>query len=257
MLRFSFSMTLRDWRAHELRFLLIALALAVASLTAVQFFSSRMGAAMQRDAHQLLAADLRIAAEAPIDARWRAQAATLGLRSAATVELNSMALAGGGRCRALAHGGAQGGRGRLSLARHPVAARRRCHAGMARPQAAPGSTRPCWSATAWPSVSQIRIGELRLTIARSIASEPDRGPAALVLRAARDDFDGRPARQRPARERRPGRLLPAGGRRGAGCWPATSARSTGPRARSCGSRRWPPATRPPAARWTRRPSSCR
>ncbi|UUZ56717.1 hypothetical protein LP419_17600 [Massilia sp. H-1] len=104
-----------------MRFLLIALALAVASLTAVQFFSSRMGAAMQRDAHQLLAADLRIAAEAPIDARWRAQAATLGLRSAATVELNSMALAGEGdaaRSRMVALKAVEGGyplRGTLSL----------------------------------------------------------------------------------------------------------------------------------------------
>lgn len=179
MLRFSFSMTLRDWRAGELRFLLIALALAVASLTAVQFFSSRMGAAMQRDAHQLLAADLRIAAEAPIDARWRAQAATLGLRSAATVELNSMALAGEGhaaRSRMVALKAVEGGyplRGTLSL-----------HGG-----AAAGGP-PAGSAWVDPALlerdglavgSQIRIGELRLTIARSIASEPDRGPAALVF----------------------------------------------------------------------------
>ena len=46
----SMRMTQRDWRAGELRFLLIALALAVAALSAVGFFVERLNAALSRDA---------------------------------------------------------------------------------------------------------------------------------------------------------------------------------------------------------------
>jgi predicted lysophospholipase L1 biosynthesis ABC-type transport system permease subunit len=42
MLMQSFRMTARDWRAGELRFLLVALIVAVASLSAVGFFIDRM-----------------------------------------------------------------------------------------------------------------------------------------------------------------------------------------------------------------------
>jgi putative ABC transport system permease protein len=49
----SVRMTQRDWRAGELRFLLIALALAVAALSAVGFFVERLNAALSRDAAQL------------------------------------------------------------------------------------------------------------------------------------------------------------------------------------------------------------
>src|SRR5260221_306048 len=49
----SLRMTQRDWRAGELRFLLIALIVAVASLSAVGFFVDRMRAGLSRDAHKL------------------------------------------------------------------------------------------------------------------------------------------------------------------------------------------------------------
>ena len=45
---------LRDLRAGELRLLIVAVALAVASLTAVGFFADRLNGGLQRDALQLL-----------------------------------------------------------------------------------------------------------------------------------------------------------------------------------------------------------
>ena len=45
----------RDVRAGELRLLFVALTLAVAALSAVAFFSSRLDAVLRRDAAQLLA----------------------------------------------------------------------------------------------------------------------------------------------------------------------------------------------------------
>jgi putative ABC transport system permease protein len=89
-------MTRRDWRAGELRFLLIALVVAVASLSSVGFFVDRMRAGLNRDAHQLLGADLVINADQPIDDAWRAEARKRGLQLAETVVFPSMALAGEG-----------------------------------------------------------------------------------------------------------------------------------------------------------------
>lgn len=96
MFRLSLTMTLRDWRAGELRFLLVALMIAVASLSSVGFFVDRMRNGLNRDAHQLLGADLLVSADQPIAALWRLEAQKRGLQLAETVVFPSMALAGEG-----------------------------------------------------------------------------------------------------------------------------------------------------------------
>ncbi|MQR01664.1 ABC transporter permease [Glaciimonas soli] len=92
----SLRMTQRDWRAGELRFLLVALIVAVAALSSVGFFVDRMRAGLTRDAHQLLGADLLVAADQPINPEWRSEAQRRGLTLADTVVFPSMALAGDG-----------------------------------------------------------------------------------------------------------------------------------------------------------------
>lgn len=92
----SLRMTQRDWRAGELRFLLIALIVAVAALSSVGFFVERMRAGLNRDAHQLLGADLVISADQPISDAWRGEATRRGLSLAETVSFPSMAIAGEG-----------------------------------------------------------------------------------------------------------------------------------------------------------------
>ncbi|MBC7513532.1 MAG: FtsX-like permease family protein [Herminiimonas sp.] len=96
MLAQSFRMTARDWRAGELRFLLLALIVAVASLSSVGFFVDRMRTGLTRDAHQLLGADLVVSADQPIRADWIVQARRRNLAVAQTVVFPSMALAGEG-----------------------------------------------------------------------------------------------------------------------------------------------------------------
>ena len=96
MLAQSFRMTARDWRAGELRFLLLALIVAVASLSSVGFFVDRMRTGLTRDAHQLLGADLVVSADQPIRADWIAQARSRNLSVAQTTVFPSMALAGEG-----------------------------------------------------------------------------------------------------------------------------------------------------------------
>lgn len=92
----SFRMTQRDWQAGELRFLLVALIVAVAALSSVGFFVDRLRTGLNRDAHQLLGADLVISADQPISDAWRAEAKRHGLNLAETVSFPSMALAGDG-----------------------------------------------------------------------------------------------------------------------------------------------------------------
>jgi putative ABC transport system permease protein len=89
-------MTRRDWRAGELRFLLVALIVAVAALSSVGFFVDRMRTALGRDANQLLGADLVVNADQPINDAWRAEAARRGLTLAETIAFPSMAVAGEG-----------------------------------------------------------------------------------------------------------------------------------------------------------------
>src|SRR5450830_825522 len=96
MFRLSFKMTARDWRAGQLRFLLVALIVAVAALSAVGFFVDRLRSGLNRDAHQLLGADLVISADQPVNAVWRAEALKRGFTLADTVTFPSMAQAGEG-----------------------------------------------------------------------------------------------------------------------------------------------------------------
>ncbi len=93
-LQHALRMTRRDWRAGELRFLLAALAVAVAALSAVGFFVDRMNAALERDATELLGADLLVRSDYPLRETWRAEAAARGLLSADVVSFPSMATTG-------------------------------------------------------------------------------------------------------------------------------------------------------------------
>ena len=93
-LRHAWRMTRRDWRAGELRFLLAALAVAVAALSAVGFFVDRMNAALERDATELLGADLLVRSDYPVREAWRTEAAMRGLLSADVVSFPSMATTG-------------------------------------------------------------------------------------------------------------------------------------------------------------------
>jgi putative ABC transport system permease protein len=96
MLLQSWRMTRRDWRAGELRFLLIALIVAVAALSSVGFFVDRMRSALERDANQLLGADLLVAVDHAVPPEWIDQATSNQLSVANTIVFPSMAQTGEG-----------------------------------------------------------------------------------------------------------------------------------------------------------------
>jgi putative ABC transport system permease protein len=183
MLIQSLRMTARDWRAGELRFLLVALVVAVSALSAVGFFVDRMRAGLNRDAHQLLGADLLINADGPLPQAWRAEAQRRGLLLADTVTFPSMAQAGtGDDSQALlssvkAVSPTYPLRGQLRVTTSPDDASEAIGT-LTRDTPAPG--------TVWVDVnllpplkvavgSTIQLGDKAFKITRLIASEPDRG----------------------------------------------------------------------------------
>src|SRR5882757_9563170 len=89
MLSFRFAARLlwRHWRAGELGVLLLALLVAVASLTAVGLFSSRVMRASDQKISGMLAADLRLGSAHPLDLEYL-QLATR--RKLVTAELASL-----------------------------------------------------------------------------------------------------------------------------------------------------------------------
>ena len=81
-LRFALRNLWRDLKSGELSVLLLALCVAVLSLTAVGFFTSRISQGVRAQAAEVLAADLRLESPIADPARYFDEAAARGLRSA-------------------------------------------------------------------------------------------------------------------------------------------------------------------------------
>ncbi len=80
LIRLSFNLLRRDWRAGEWRVLLLALVLAVGSLATVGLFADRVRQALQQQAQSLIGADLRITSTRPFSPEYRKTAEAHKLR---------------------------------------------------------------------------------------------------------------------------------------------------------------------------------
>jgi putative ABC transport system permease protein len=94
VLRFALRNLWRDLKSGELSVLLLALCVAVLSLTAVGFFTNRISQGVRLQAGEVLAADLRLEAPAPIPASYFAKARALGLSSAQILEFPTAIFSG-------------------------------------------------------------------------------------------------------------------------------------------------------------------
>jgi putative ABC transport system permease protein len=92
--RLAYRLLKREWRAGELRVLLAALVVTVASITAVGLFTDRMERAMETGANELLAADLLVTSSVPISAELQDAATGLGLATARILSFRSVTVAG-------------------------------------------------------------------------------------------------------------------------------------------------------------------
>ncbi len=84
----------REWRSGELAVLLLALTVAVAALTGVGFLTNRIGLAVERQATEVLAADLRLESPQPIGQAAALEAAQRDLRVASKTSVVSVAFLG-------------------------------------------------------------------------------------------------------------------------------------------------------------------
>jgi putative ABC transport system permease protein len=94
VLAFALRGFLRDLRAGELGILMTAIVIAVTAITAVGFFTDRVGRGMLDQASAVLAADLVIRSPTPIDPGYLEQARALGLATAETLSFPTVVLAG-------------------------------------------------------------------------------------------------------------------------------------------------------------------
>lgn len=92
----SLRMLRRDLKAGELGLLLVALIIAVTSLTSVGFFTDRVARALKLEANQLLGGDIVLVADHALKPEWRAEATRRGLRSVESASFTSMATLGEG-----------------------------------------------------------------------------------------------------------------------------------------------------------------
>lgn len=169
----------RDFRAGELRLLVVAVTLAVAALSAVGFFADRLNNGLARDARQLLGGDAIIASDNPAPPAFAAKAREMGLVASANATFPSMGRAPdekGGATRLVSVKSVSAGyplRGRLRLSEGPGTPERDV-AGV--PEAG----------TVWADAAlldglglkvgdTLLLGDAALRIARVIVVEPDRG----------------------------------------------------------------------------------
>ncbi len=175
----------RDWRAGELRLLVIAVTLAVAALTAVGFFADRLQGSLARDARALIGGDAVVVADKPPAAAFGERADELGL--ARTLSLNFPTM---GRASE-----AQGGSARLVALKavgdgYPLRGSLRVADG---PDAPDAPTREVPArGTAWVDAALLAqlglrmgqpllLGDSSFTIARVLSFEPDRGAGFLAF----------------------------------------------------------------------------
>jgi putative ABC transport system permease protein len=170
---------LRDFRAGELRLLVVAVMLAVAALSAVGFFADRLNQSLARDARQLLGGDAIIASDQPAPAAFADRALGAGLQVVRTAAFPSMGRAPDDK----------GGASRLVSVKSVTAGyplRGQLMIGASAQEAGVPSTSVPERGTVWVDATlldglglavgdPLLLGDATLKIAAVILQEPDRG----------------------------------------------------------------------------------
>ena len=90
--KLAFRLMIRDWRCGELRVLAVALLIAITCVTSVVFFTDRIAQALDNQASELLAADMRILSSAQAIPVYQQLAEQNQLRTAQTISFRSMVI---------------------------------------------------------------------------------------------------------------------------------------------------------------------
>ena len=171
----------RDFRAGELRLLVVAVMLAVAALSAVGFFADRINGGLARDARQLLGGDAIVSSDQPAPAQFADKARALGLATATTAAFPSMGRAPddkGGASRLVtvkAVSDAYPLRGKVTLGESTAAT------GGAPAAGSVWVDPPLLEALKLQVGDALLLGDASLRIAATIVNEPDRGAGFLAF----------------------------------------------------------------------------
>ncbi len=169
-------MAWRDWRSGELRLLLLALLVAVGTVTAISLFVDRLHQALGLESASFLAADRYIGSTRPIPDDFRAAAMARGLDTAEAMAFPSMVYGKGERNRLVSVKAVSDGyplRGELIVSDEPFGAGR-----VATSVPPPGEV---WlDSRLFPALDLtlgdvVEVGIARLAVSRVLIKEPDRG----------------------------------------------------------------------------------
>lgn len=179
--RLMFKQCWRDARAGDLRLLALAVLIAVAAVTSVGFLADRVGRALERDAAQMLGADLVVESPSAIPESWLSRAQGSGLSTVRSWQFPSMVGGDTGLMLASLKGVESGYPQRGALRTVTVLGGPELTTTTA-PEIGQVWVDPQILAQTGLKIGQmLKVGDLRLTIARAIAYEPDRGPQFVNL----------------------------------------------------------------------------
>jgi len=92
LLRASLKRLFRDMLSGDLLLIAAAVIVAVASVVSVTAYSDRVQRAIEQAGSELIAADLVLTSELPLEPDWQQQAESLALQTANTVVVRSVVM---------------------------------------------------------------------------------------------------------------------------------------------------------------------
>lgn len=174
-LRLAILALARDGKSGELRVLMLALLVAVSALTAVGFFTSRVSLAVDQQAGEVLAADLRLQSRSPLDREYFQMARDAGLRTAELSNFPSVVFNGEDSALTAIRAVSETYplRGRVKVAEVPFGPAQEI-------QTIPGPGEAWLEARLFAQLGarvgdKIRVGSTELTAARVLDYRPDQG----------------------------------------------------------------------------------
>lgn len=180
LLRLSLRLLWRDWQGGELRLLLLALIMAVTSVTGIALFTDRLEQALLGESANMLAADRVLSGRSVAPAEWLDEARGRDLRTAEIVSFGSMVFSDNGNVlvSAKAVSDAYPLRGQLVVADQPFTA--------GAPIAGGPPAGEVWiESRVMPALGAnigdtVYVGEAALRVTRIIVQEPDRQQGGMM-----------------------------------------------------------------------------
>jgi len=180
-LAIALRMLLREWKSGELGVLVLAITVAVAALTGVGFLVDRIGTAVDNQAGEVLAADLRLESPQPIDASSVAEAKRRGLSVASSTGLLSVVFNGDDSqlTSVRAVSAEYPLRGKVLLSSEPFGTGTVVHGNPARGEVWPDSRLA--AALNAGIGTELSIGASKFRVSRILISRPDQGATFVDL----------------------------------------------------------------------------